>query len=60
MPDITSRMKSYSFGRTGLFTVTLVNGQTWAQIDSEDKHPHWDRRADQYVVTISAGAFVRW
>ena len=57
VPDITARMTSYSFDRSGAFTVTLANGQTWVQVSGEENHAQWVRQASRYIVTISSGAF---
>jgi hypothetical protein len=56
VPDVKSRMASYSFDGQNLFTVTLANGQTWQQLASEDKHARWVRAAGRYIVTISPGS----
>ncbi|HET7085871.1 MAG TPA: hypothetical protein VFI23_13930 [Rhizomicrobium sp.] len=53
---VESRMSSYTLDSQGLFTVTLDNGQTWRQIDSE-RVAHWSRTASKYLVTITGGAF---
>jgi hypothetical protein len=52
---LKERLKAYSLGRDGRFTVTLANGQVWHQTDGDVRHPHWTRPAESYVVTISRG-----
>lgn len=52
---LKERLKAYSLDRDGRFTVTLANGQIWRQTDGDVRHPHWTRRAESYVVTISRG-----
>ncbi|HEX3756519.1 MAG TPA: hypothetical protein VHV26_15720 [Rhizomicrobium sp.] len=57
IPDIVSRLASYSFNKQGWFTVTLANGQVWTQISEADRQPDWTRAANSYLVTVSPGAF---
>ena len=53
---IASRMTSYQFDGQGRFTVTLANGQSWAQL--EDGHvAQWSKPASDYLVNITGGAF---
>lgn len=49
------RMTSYSFAKTGYFTVTLDNGQTWRQIDGDTDFAHWKKPASSYQVRITEG-----
>jgi hypothetical protein len=54
---ITARLAEYDFDRrTGLFTVTLDNGQVWQQQKGDDYNPSWKKPAASYVATISYGA----
>jgi len=53
---VSSRMTSYSFDRYGLFTVVLVNGQTWRQLSGDTNAAHWTKPAAGYTVQISRGA----
>ena len=48
-------MKSYEFDRKGAFTVTLVDGQVWEQLEEDQVyHPaRWRRPASAMLVTIS-------
>lgn len=51
-------MQSYSFGKSGAFTVTLVDGQVWAQADEDEVyHPaRWRKPAAEMSVTIAPNA----
>jgi hypothetical protein len=54
---ITARMAEYGFDRnSGLFTVTLDNGQVWRQQIGDEHKPTWRKPASTYVATISYGA----
>jgi hypothetical protein len=50
--------KSYSFGRSGAFTLTLPDGQVWVQNDEDQiYHPaRWRRPAEEIRVTIAPNA----
>lgn len=45
-------MESYRFARNGTFTVTLKNGQTYRQQESDLVYAKWDRPAGSYLVNI--------
>lgn len=51
-------MQSYSFSKSGAFTVTLADGQIWAQSDEDEVyHPaHWRKLASEMLVTIAPNA----
>ena len=51
-------MQSYSFGKSGAFTVTLADGQVWVQSDEDEVyHPaRWRRPASEMLVTIAPNA----
>jgi hypothetical protein len=51
-------MQSYSFSKSGAFTVTLADGQVWVQSDEDEVyHPaHWRRPASELLVTIAPNA----
>jgi hypothetical protein len=54
---ITARLSDYSFDRrTGLFTVTLDNGQVWQQQKGDEHSPNWKKSAAAYLATVSYGA----
>ena len=50
-------MQSYSFNKSGAFTVTLADGQVWKQAaEDEIYHPaRWRKAASDMLVTISPG-----
>ena len=50
------RMKSYTFDRTGFFTVTLANGEVWQQSTVDSVQANWRNRPESYVVTIEPGS----
>jgi len=50
-----ARMISYSFDKLGWFTVTLDNGQVWAQVHGDTDFAHWKRPAADYRVRLSHG-----
>lgn len=54
-PESGSRMRSYSFDRYGIFTVTLENGEVWRQISSDSSFAHWKEPAQRYAVRITRG-----
>ena len=49
------RMASYSFSKTGWFTVTLTNGQVWRQVEGDTDQAHWKKPAGAYVAHITPG-----
>jgi len=49
------RMVSYSFAKSGYFTVTLENGQVWRQVDGDTDFAHWKKPAASYQVRITEG-----
>jgi hypothetical protein len=51
----TSRMRSYSFDRYGIFTVTLENGEVWRQISGDSSFARWNEPAQRYAVRITRG-----
>jgi hypothetical protein len=53
---MVSHMASYSFDRDGIFTVILVNGETWQQLPGDSDYAHWKRPPETYVVMITKGA----
>jgi len=52
---LKARLRAYTLDRDGRFSVTLANGEIWRQRDSDVRHPHWNKPAQSYVVTISRG-----
>lgn len=57
MADISATLSAYSFNSSGLFTVTLSNGQVWVQSPNDEKRARWSRPAGTMTVKISPGAF---
>jgi hypothetical protein len=53
---IESRMTSYQFDGQRRFTVTLANGQSWAQLE-DGRVAQWSKPASDYLVNITGGAF---
>lgn len=53
----TGWLASYRFGRNGVFTVTLENGEVWQQLDGDNHVARWSKPAHDYVATITKGAF---
>jgi hypothetical protein len=51
-------MQSYSFNKSGAFTVTLADGQIWAQSDEDEVyHPaRWRKPASDMLVSIAPNA----
>jgi len=51
-------MQSYSFDKSGAFTVTLVDGQVWVQSEEDQVyHPaRWRKPASEMSVTIAPNA----
>lgn len=52
---IVSRMVSYGFDQSQIFTVALANGQTWRQLSGDTEYAHWTKPAASYVVSITRG-----
>lgn len=55
--DVNATLVSYSFDSAGLFSVTLSNGQVWAQNPNDALPARWSRPAGAMSVKISPGAF---
>ena len=51
-----SPMRSYSFNRYGIFTVTLANGQVWRQLAGDTDFARWTKPAASYAARITRGA----
>jgi len=52
---IESRMTSYTFDKSGIFTVTLANGEVWRQVPGDTSYAYWKKPAANYTVQISHG-----
>jgi hypothetical protein len=49
-----TRLVSYSYGKDGLFTATLADGEVWTQSPYDDLRAHWSGPATGYTVMVSA------
>jgi hypothetical protein len=54
--EAPTRMASYSFDKSGFFTVTLANGEIWKQSSVDAVQAKWRNQAPSYVVTILPGS----
>ena len=50
------QMDAYNIDRSGLFTITLRNGQVWREIEGSPT-PQWRGPAAHFLVSVSTGAF---
>ena len=48
----TMRLSAYSFGKDGLFTVTLADGEVWKQSPYDNIRAHWTDKPQSYVVVV--------
>jgi len=48
------RLSAFTFGKDGLFTVTLADGQVWKQSPYDDLRAHWSNPPASYSVVVSA------
>jgi hypothetical protein len=48
------RLAAYSYGKDGLFTATLSDGEVWTQSPYDDLRAHWSGQATNYTVMVSA------
>ena len=46
-------LAAYSFGKDGLFTATLSDGEVWRQSPYDDIRAHWSGQPSSYVVMVS-------
>lgn len=51
------RLASYSYGKDGLFTATLADGEVWTQSPYDDLRAHWSGQASNYTVMVSGDMF---
>jgi hypothetical protein len=54
-PEAPTRMASYSFDKSGFFTVTLANGEVWKQSSVDSVQANWRDKPASYVVRIVPG-----
>jgi hypothetical protein len=52
-----TRLAAYSYGKDGLFTATLADGEVWSQSPYDDLRAHWSGQATNYTVMVSADMF---
>ena len=50
----TTRLTAYSFGKDGVFTATLANGEVWKQSPYDDLRAHWSGQPTSYIVIVTA------
>jgi hypothetical protein len=50
----TTRLTAYSFGKDGLFTATLSDGEVWKQSPYDDLRAHWSEQPTSYVVIVTS------
>ena len=50
----TTRLTAFSFGKDGLFTATLADGEVWKQSPYDDIRAHWSGQPTSYVVIVTA------
>jgi hypothetical protein len=48
------RLSAFTFGKDGLFTATLSDGQVWKQSPYDDLRAHWSGQASSYEVVVSS------
>lgn len=51
------KLVSYSYGKDGLFTATLADGEVWTQSPYDDLRAHWSGQAANYTVMVSSDMF---
>jgi len=47
------RLSAFTFGKDGLFTATLADGEVWKQSPYDDLRAHWDQPPASYSVVVS-------
>ena len=50
----TARLAAFSFGRDGLFTATLTDGEVWKQSPYDDVRAHWSGQPASYIVIVTS------
>lgn len=51
------RLAAYSYGKDGVFTATLADGEVWNQSPYDNIRAHWSGPAADYTVMISTDMF---
>jgi hypothetical protein len=49
-----TRLTAYSFGKDGIFTATLADGEVWKQSPYDDLRAHWTDQPASYTVIVTA------
>jgi hypothetical protein len=49
-----TRLAAFSFGKDGLFTATLADGEVWKQSPYDDLRAHWSGEPSSYVVIVTS------
>jgi hypothetical protein len=49
-----TRLTAYSFGKDGLFTATLADGEVWKQSPYDDLRAHWTGQPTSYIVIVTS------
>jgi hypothetical protein len=50
----TTRLAAYNFGKDGLFTATLADGEVWKQSPYDDLRAGWSGQPASYIVIVTA------
>ena len=50
----STRLASYSYGKDGLFTATLADGEVWKQSPYDDLRAHWNGQPTSYIVIVTS------
>jgi hypothetical protein len=50
----TTRLAAYNFGKDGLFTATLADGEVWKQSPYDDLRASWSDQPASYIVIVTA------
>ena len=50
----TTRLTAYSFGKDGVFTATLADGEVWKQSPYDDLRAHWSGQPSSYIVIVTS------
>ena len=50
----TTRLAAYSFGKDGVFTATLADGEVWRQSPYDDLRAHWNGQPASYTVVVTS------
>jgi hypothetical protein len=48
------RLSAFTFGKDGLFTATLADGEVWKQSPYDDLRAHWSEPPASYSVVVSS------